>query len=61
MTTKLTVELNDIVEPLYREISALEKKLQAYKSQEKDRVATEATLFVLGLAIGAGTVFYALR
>jgi hypothetical protein len=61
MTTKLTVELNDIVEPLYREISALEKELQAYKSQEKDRVATEATLFVLGLAIGAGTVFYALR
>ena len=61
MTTKLTVELNDIVEPLYREISALEKELQAYKIQEKDRVATEATLFVLGLAIGAGTVFYALR
>jgi hypothetical protein len=61
MTTKLTVELNDIVEPLYREISALEKELQAYKSQEKDRVATKATLFVLGLAIGAGTVFYALR
>lgn len=61
MTTKSTNEQNDLVEPLYREISALEKELQAYKSQEKDRAATEAMLFILGLSIGAGAVFYAFR
>jgi hypothetical protein len=56
MTTSSANEISQ----LRSEILALEKELAAHRSYVKDRLVTEAMLFITGLALGAAGVFYAI-
>lgn len=56
----MTTDSAKKIAQLQSEITALEKELAAHRSYMKDRVATEAMLFIAGLALGAAGTFYAL-
>ena len=51
--------LNQRLDYLEVEVMRLERLVAQYKSMEKDRVATETAIFVIGILIGIATGFYA--
>ena len=50
--------LNAEIRQLQAELDRVNRVLRSYRETDKDRVATEAAIFVFGLAIGAAGFWY---
>jgi len=51
--------LNDEIRQLQAELDRVKRVLRSYREADKDRAATEAAIFVVGLMIGVTIGWYA--
>lgn len=51
--------LNERINELEAEVNYMQEVINAYRDMDKDRAATEAAIFVVGLLIGVAIGFYA--
>lgn len=51
--------LNAEIKQLQSELDHVKRVLRSYREADKDRAATEAAIFVFGLAVGAAVGWYA--
>ena len=51
--------LNNRIDELEAEVNYMQEVINAYRDSDKDRAATEAAIFVVGLLLGVAAGFYA--
>jgi hypothetical protein len=51
--------LNNRIDELEAEVNYMQEVINTYRNIDKDRAATEAAIFVVGLLIGVAVGFYA--
>ena len=51
--------LNNRIDELEAEVKYQQEVIDMYKGMDKDRAATEAAIFVIGLLLGVAAGFYA--
>jgi len=51
--------LNNRIDELEAEVNYMQEVINTYRNTDKDRAATEAAIFVVGLLIGVAVGFYA--
>jgi len=51
--------LNNRIDELEAEVNYMQEVINTYRNTDKDRAATEAAIFVVGLLIGVAAGFYA--
>ena len=50
--------LNNRIDELEAEVNYMQEVINTYRNTDKDRAATEAAIFVVGLFIGVAVGFY---